>query len=174
MDQELHLKLQSFLDGELAEAEARSVSALVARDSDAAALLMELRNTRQSLRGALSPVQLPESRDFYWSKIAREIERLPLEEAPAPAVPWIARIQRWLVPLSAATAVIVLTTISLRHERSPRDLARDLVAELEVTSQDMGASTFRSQQEGISMVWLYDKADSTFTEDAPPANVEPQ
>ena len=53
----------------------------LARDREAAALLEELRNTRAALAGFEAEVRLPESREFFWSKIEREIQRL---EAPAP------------------------------------------------------------------------------------------
>ena len=51
MNYEAQLKLQSFLDGELSEGDAREVAAWVARDPQAAALLAELRHTRESVAG---------------------------------------------------------------------------------------------------------------------------
>ena len=81
MDYNAQLKLQAFLDGELPEAEASEVANWLARDREAAALLEELRNTRSALAGFEAEVRLPESREFFWSKIEREIQRL---ETPAP------------------------------------------------------------------------------------------
>ena len=43
MNEEQQLKLQAFVDGELPEAEARGVAAELARNSEATALLNELR-----------------------------------------------------------------------------------------------------------------------------------
>src|SRR6267378_6728212 len=76
MDYDAQLKLQAYLDGELPEAEAREVANWLARDREAAALHTELRNTRQALVGFEVGVELPESREFFWSKIRREIHRL--------------------------------------------------------------------------------------------------
>ena len=47
MTNEQQLKLQAFLDGELPEREAREILAWTQRDSAAAALLAELKNTRR-------------------------------------------------------------------------------------------------------------------------------
>jgi len=75
MNQEQQLKLQAFLDGELAGSEAREILAWTQRDREAAALLAELKNTRQALLKAEPPLSLSESREFFWSKIEREIQR---------------------------------------------------------------------------------------------------
>ena len=82
MDYKSQLKVQAWLDGELPEAEASEVTKWLARDREAAALQEELRNTRQALAGFEAGINLPESREFFWSKIEREIQRL---ETPAPA-----------------------------------------------------------------------------------------
>jgi len=73
MDYEVQLKIQAYLDGELPETEAREIANLLAKDKEAVALHSELRNTRQSLSGFEVGVELPESRDFFWSKIKRDI-----------------------------------------------------------------------------------------------------
>ena len=62
MKQELQLKLQAYLDGELPEGEAREVAGLLAQDAEARALLAELKNTRAALAGFEADIKLPESR----------------------------------------------------------------------------------------------------------------
>ena len=64
------LKLQSYLDGELPEAEAAEVARWLSEDQEASALLTELRQTTQAMAGFEDGVRLPESREFFWSKIA--------------------------------------------------------------------------------------------------------
>jgi len=81
MDDKAQLKLQAYLDGELPEGEARELATGLAQDQEAAALLAELRQTRDAIAGSEQVRALPESREFYWSKIQRAIERA---EAPAP------------------------------------------------------------------------------------------
>jgi hypothetical protein len=43
-----------------------------------------------------------------------------------------------------------------------------------MASDQMGALTYRSQTEGMTMVWLYDRDGSQFTDEASPGNVEPE
>src|ERR1700731_3639121 len=83
MDFEAQLKLQAFLDGELPEAEARELSDKARQDPEATALLGELRLTREAFKGFEQDIKLPESREFYWSKIQRQLE--PQEVASQPA-----------------------------------------------------------------------------------------
>ncbi len=169
MDFEAQLKLQAYLDGELPEAEAREVAKRLAQDQGAVLLLGELRNTRQALKGAEPVVQLPESREFYWSKIEREIAR---SERPQPVEqkrPFILRLQRFLVPLSGAVALAVLIGVTLLNDGGVGTLG-----ETEVANEDMGAITFRSESEGMTTVWLYNRGDSEFTDDLAPDIVEPQ
>src|SRR5215831_15711471 len=167
MDFETELKLQAFLDGELPEAEARDVAKLLAQDQEATLLLGELRNTRQALKGAEALVQLPESREFFWSKIEREIERMERPQPVQQKRPFFFRLQRFLVPVSGALAVAVFLGITLLNGNSGTALG-----ETELATDDMGAITFRSESEGITSVWLYNQGDSEFTDDPAPDSVE--
>ena len=168
MDFETEFKLQAYLDGELPEAEAREVARLLAQDQDAVLLLGELRNTRQALKGSEAFVQLPESRDFYWSKIKREIERLEQPSRVEQKRPFIFRLQRFLVPVTGALAVAVFLGITLFSNSGT------VLGETELATEDMGAITFRSESEGMTTVWLYDRADSELSDEPAPDSVEPQ
>jgi anti-sigma factor RsiW len=169
MDFETELKLQAYLDGELPEAEARDVAKLLAQDQETVLLLGELRNTRQAIKGSETIVQLPESREFYWSKIEREIERLDQPERVEQKRPFIFRLQRFLVPVSGAVAVAVFLGITLLNSGTGTALG-----ETELATEDMGAITFRSESEGMTTIWLYDRGDSELSEDPAPDSVEPQ
>ncbi len=165
MDYEFQLKLQAFLDGELSEAEASEVARRLARDQEAVALLAELRNTRQAFVGVEIGVKLPESREFFWSKIRREIEReqkLP----PTPAqVPIFGLLRRLLVPASAVALLGIVLAVVVGRNASAQ------VGEMEMLSDDMGALTYRSQSDGITMVWLYNRSDSQFTDETASGSV---
>jgi anti-sigma factor RsiW len=168
MDFDAQLKLQAYLDGELPEGEARDVAKWLAQDQEGVLLLGELRSTRQALKGAEAIVQLPESREFYWSKISREIERL---EPPRPVEqkqPFIFRLQRFLVPVTGALAVAVFLGITLFGNSGTA------LGETELATEDMGAITFRSESEGMTTVWLYDRGDSELSDEPAPDSVEPQ
>src|SRR5437667_753153 len=98
MNYDAQLKLQAYLDGELPEAEARAVANWLAQDREAVALFGELRNTRQALVGVEVGVTLPESREFFWSKIEREIRRQEQTQPLSPPVRFVTAWRRFLVP----------------------------------------------------------------------------
>ena len=83
MNREFDLKLQAYLDGELGAREARQLEARVQADPRAQALLSELRTTAGCLRGNEPEYKLPETREFYWSKIERAIESAQKTASPA-------------------------------------------------------------------------------------------
>jgi anti-sigma factor RsiW len=168
MDFDAQLKLQAYLDGELPEAEAREVAKLLAQDQEAVLLLGELRNTRQALKGAEALVQLPESREFYWSKISREIDRVEQPARVEQKRPFIFRLQRFLVPVTGALAVAVFLGITLFSNSGTA------LGETELSTDDMGAITFRSESEGMTTVWLYNRGDSELSDEPAPDSVEPQ
>ena len=149
------LKLQSYLDGELPEAEAREVAAWLARDQEAMALATELRNTHQALEGFDQASPLPESPEFYWSKIQRQIERESRPERSAPpAVPWSARLRRFLMPITGL-AVATLLLLVVTHENgsgTPETKA-------ETALEDSGAFTYHDSTAGATLVWLSYPAD---------------
>ena len=144
MNQDQQLKLQAFLDGELPEKEAQEVSAWVAQDAEATALLKELRNTRQALKQSEPRLQLPESREFFWSKIQREIERS--EPRPAPVKPSLLQtLRRLLIPAGAIAALIAVALLSMpRGNGSPSEMA---VADSE-------AFTYQDFDNGTTLVWV--------------------
>ncbi len=150
MEQEQQLRLQAYLDGELPEAEARAVAEWLSRDGEAMALASELRQTTEALGGFEEGIRLPESREFYWSKIQRQIQR---EDAPAPSpvtvVSWTARLRRMLMPASGL-AVAALLLLVVTHEGVP-GLADNSA---ETALQDSGAFTYHDDSARATLVWL--------------------
>src|SRR5687768_2283477 len=70
------IKLQAYLDGELTDREARQIAGSIENDAEARALFDELQQTTTLLKANEPELPLPESREFYWGKIERDIERL--------------------------------------------------------------------------------------------------
>jgi anti-sigma factor RsiW len=150
MNYEAQLKLQSFLDGELSEGDAREVAAWVARDPQAAGLLAELRHTRESVAGFEKDVRLPESREFYWSKIQREIARLePSGAKEAPAFSLWAYLRRLAVPATALALVAIAGFVANRGLNGGGGVG---VTEFSVS--DAEALTYRDYSAGTTLVWL--------------------
>ncbi len=150
------LKLQAYLDGELPEAEARRISDLLARDPEAAALLAELRQTSEAVAAFEQEVRLPESREFYWSKIQREIQRQAQPEPDPEIVPaWLAALRRVLMPVTAI-AMVALITVMVGKQSSSQGS--------ETALRDAGALTYHDFEKGATLVWLSYPADNDFAD----------
>jgi len=155
MDYETQLKLQAYLDGELPEADSREMAKLLAQDQEAVLLLAELRNTRQALVAGEPQLSHPESREFFWSKIEREIQSQAPRPAPQPAS-WLASWRRFLVPAGAVAGVVVVLLLSLVG--SP-------VGHMKTAVADSGAFTYRDYNSGATLVWLSYPAENEFADD---------
>jgi anti-sigma factor RsiW len=162
MNADLELKLQAYLDGELPAGEVKAVEALLAQDAGARDLLAELTNTRAALTGHEAGIKLPESREFYWSKIQRELQR---QEA-SPAAPVAAEVsvfawlRRLLVPAGAVATVILAVMLV-----PPPGGGRSLVTG--ATETDFAADesfTYRDYASGTTLVWLSYPAENEFAE----------
>jgi len=154
MKHELELKVQAWLDGELPDHEARRMGEMIARDSEAAALAAELGCIRQAMFRQEAPVPLAESREFYWSKIQRQIEREATVRGPE-GVPWYARLHRYMGPLVGAAALACLLVLAIGRNGSP---AFD---EISSTGDGMEAVTFHDQSAQMTVVWLQDSSAAT-------------
>ncbi|HEY6166540.1 MAG TPA: hypothetical protein VI454_00780 [Verrucomicrobiae bacterium] len=141
------LKLQAYADGELSPREAAKVAALIERDGEARALFTELKRTKDLLAANEPEILLPESREFHWSKIAREIERH--ESRPA-MVRRFASPAWWLKYFSpvAATALIAAMVIIYPNITDNESDAQTAPA------PETSSVVFRSQSEGMTVVWL--------------------
>jgi anti-sigma factor RsiW len=150
MKHNLELKVQAWLDGQLSASEAGRIAGLVARDPEAAALAAQLGAVRQAMSRAESPAALPDSREFYWSKIQRQIEREAAAPRPA-ALPWYASWRRFMAPLTgvAVLGCALLLTVHLAY--SPT------FDEISSIGEGTEAVTFRDQSAQMTIVWLQDK-----------------
>ncbi len=156
MREEEQLKLQAYLDGELPASEAQKVADRLARDAEATALVTELRQTRSAVAGFDKEIRLPESREFYWSKIQREIERQEKPSSqPEAAFSWILLFRRALVPV---TAVAMVALLAVFLGRQPADMGS------ETSLHDAGAFTYHDYERGATLVWLSYPADNEFAD----------
>jgi len=160
ISKDLSLKLQAQLDGELPPAEAAEVARLVAANPEAAALQRELSATREVLKGSELTVPVPETREFYWSKIARGIEQAEREPVRSTRIsPWAWLTQR-LVPLTVVVLVAGLLTVAKFNGMwitSGQRMA--LLHEIETPVEDTGVLEFHDAKTGITVVWLDHEID---------------
>ena len=144
------IKLQAQLDGELTGREAQEIAAFLENDAEARALFAELQQTRSMLTGNEPELRLPESREFYWSKIEREIERLELAPAPASAPAWLAFLRRYLRAISGtavAAALVMFAAVQM-------NLTGDLFEEIDNPLDDTSSFSFRSESQQMTLVWI--------------------
>lgn len=155
MKQDLQLKIQAFVDGELPENEAGEVASLAAREAEVNDLIRELRFTRGAIKGHLEGLRLPETREFFWSKIEREILALTPEEEPAYDVSWFVRLKRVLAPAVAVALLAIGGWVAVNWSSNG---SRDV--EVQAALADSGAVTYRDQDAGMTVVWFsYPPAD---------------
>ncbi len=169
MDYKAQLKLQAWLDGELSGAEASEVAEQVTRDREAAALVEELRTTREALADFETSIQLPEARAFFWSKVERAIQRVEAPAGRSASEPYWLLLRRWLVPASAV-AVAVVAGLMLTQPGAPS--YRTAGAEVETALADTEAFTYRDDSAGTTLVWLSYPADSEVEDNDETGTVE--
>jgi anti-sigma factor RsiW len=150
-DFDSQLKLQAYLDGELPSTDAQRVEQSLAQEPEARALIEELKATRSALAGFETGVPLPESRDFYWSKIQREIQRQSRAETAARTLPWAARLRQILLPAGGLAVLLVAALAALIPLGSPTAWQGPV---LEATVSDPAAFTYRDYASGTTLVWL--------------------
>ena len=154
-ENEIQLKVQALVDGELTGREAEALQQRINDD----AKLQHLHATLTQMRGLIAdselPRPLPESMDFYWNKIAETIEHeKPAGERAAPPTPASRWLLRWLTPLVGVSAVVLLLT--LQQPTAP-DLGIMLSGdhELELSSDEIDVMTYNSDDDSISICLLY-------------------
>jgi anti-sigma factor RsiW len=151
IDLETKLKLQAYVDHELSDREARDISARLDRDAEARALCAELTQLRTLVAAHELEVRLPESREFYWSKIQREILRSAAQGVRSNPVrqPWWTRL---LAPAAGLTVLLVTALVFIRPHTAASRLS--LLHEIESPREDTSTISFHSQSAGMTVVWV--------------------
>jgi anti-sigma factor RsiW len=153
MKTETELKLQAHLDGELNPAEILEVESLLAGDVAARDLLAELALVKKCMTGNEPEARVPESREFYWSKIQREIER---SSNSAPVRPgWLQLLHSRLLWSTGALAGIALAALFLFDGRGLSSYSQP--EEVSNLNEEMNSISFRSEAHQMSVVYLFDR-----------------
>ena len=161
MDYQAQLKLQAFLDGELSPSEAAETAQWLERDAEAAALAAELRQTRGALQGFETGIRLPETREFFWSKIERDIERAEAAPPEPSRVPFFIRLRQFLMP-AAAVALVTIAGLFVARQEGASLLPG---ADIETSLADAGAFTYRDYNAGTTLVWLSYPAENELADE---------
>ena len=153
-ENEIQLKIQSLVDGELTGREAKEWRSRLETDAGLKELDARLTAMRGLMTGAELPRTLPESGDFHWSQISKAIER---EERQAKRLARPAsgakRLLRWMVPMAGAACLLLLLTL---QQTTQPELGISLGSdhELELSIDDLDVMTFNTGDDAMSVVWL--------------------
>jgi len=161
MKHELELRLQAWVDGEMSEREAARIATWVARDAEAGELAAHLRAVRKLVVDNEPVLPLPETRQFYWSQIERQIQREAPDSEPAP-ISWLARWRQLMISVGGATALACVLILAVNQ------IHRPTFDEISATDLGMEAVTFHDQSAQMTVVWLQDSSQASAT--AQPAN----
>ena len=111
MNQEEQLKVQAWLDSELAPQESARISDLINSDMEAKELAEELTAAQTALKIGENKLKIEDSREFYWNQISRQIEAdCPVLEKDNHilASGGTGLTLRWLVPVGSLVAISAL------------------------------------------------------------------
>ncbi len=162
-------KLQAWVDGEVTQTEAREIGAWVETDPGAQALRNNLLAFSRLLRDNEPTHAVPESREFYWSRIRQGIEAAEHAGAvaSAPAAKPLASLRwlAWLLPVGAAALAAFLVFDPATPTSPPNPLARAASEghadgpamtdhEVDGPCTEVTLMTFYSSQDTTTVVWL--------------------
>ena len=168
MKKDLQLKVQSWVDGELPEREARQVGERLAHDAEASALAAELGSVKQAMLRNEAGVTLGDSRDFYWSKIERQIQREAGRNRVHAPAPWYARWRRFMAPAFGVAALACVMMVAIRQAAPPS------YDEISATIDGMEAVTFHDQSSQTTIVWLQDNTQAPVDQKPVQQSAQPQ
>jgi anti-sigma factor RsiW len=166
MNSDLQLKVQAYLDNELTPGEARQIASLLTSDVEARDLYQELKKTKEILVQNEPVLRLRDSRDFYWSRIQREIDSAERISERRPSPWWL----RLMAPVAGAVALFAILLSVVGPDRTvtretasvaPRiEEPRGPLHQGEIMTSEMSAITFRSETEGVTVVWMTSDAEA--------------
>ena len=156
MNQDLELKMQAWLDGELPPSEATLLSQALASNVEAQQLLSELKAVKTAMASNELEVKVPETREFYWSQIHRRIAHEEARQAVAPArKSFILRWRKVLFPLAGVVAALAVVLVTNKPNVPNYDLVQTTY-----TSSEIESMTFQDHASGMTVVWLQQRNGS--------------
>lgn len=152
MDERELLRIQAYLDHELSPADCERVAEWLAGNEEGRALYEELRQTRALVTSNEIERTVPESREFYWSKIQRQIQ---LETAEQPQRPfrWTHGWLRFALSASGVAALIACVFAFFGFGIGNGNVA-PWHQEIDSPHLEVNAITFHSEEAGLTVVWI--------------------
>lgn len=156
MKQEDPLKIQAWLDGELAPQESARIADLIDRDLEARELANDLRAVKKALEIGENKAVLDDTREFYWSQVERQIEaEEPISDSVQPelATGTLGNVLRWLIPVGslAAISALMLNFGAINNMPDPGDSIKGGGVSGPITTPPTEPSSGFSENPGTSM-----------------------
>jgi hypothetical protein len=111
-------------------------------------LFAELQQTKSLLAENEPEFRLPESREFFWSKIEREISR-PEATVAVTAPTWMMFVRRHFAALSTSGVAAALVLLLTVNWMSPA-----MFEEIDNPLDDSDSFSFRSESQQMTLVWI--------------------
>lgn len=163
MNDDTQLKLMAYVDGELPANEVAAIEAMLKTDQAAADLVGELRWATEAISGNEMEIKVPESREFYWSKISKAIE---FEEKQAERVAQATPSQKWwyklLMPVAGMAAVVLAFTFVNPGQQGAAegDAFQGAAPVLEDGASDMNVYEYYDEREKMNVIWVTPGAET--------------
>ena len=153
-ENEIQLKIQALVDGELTGREAEELLGRLETDAGLKEIYERLTAVRELMAGAELPRTLPESGDFHWSQISKAIEfderQANHMARPASGANWLLR---WVFPIAGIACLMLLLTLQ-QTENPNLGISLGSNHELELSIDDLDVMTFNTEDDDMSVVWL--------------------
>ena len=153
-ENEIQLKIQALVDGELTGREAEELLGRLETDAGLKEIYKRLTAVRELMAGAELPRTLPESGDFHWSQISKAIEfderQANHMARPASGANWLLR---WVFPIAGIACLMLLLTLQ-QTENLNLGISLGSNHELELSIDDLDVMTFNTGDDDMSVVWL--------------------
>lgn len=152
------LAIQAEVDGQLESQQRFEVQALIAANGAAGVFRDSIAGTRAVIRRGEPTRVVPGNRDFYWSKIRRQIESAGRTDESAEKMKSVtapdgrgALWSRWIgwgLPALGAAAVVLVMM------RSDDRTDAENVALIEGSQLEASGQVFRSEHDGVTIHWI--------------------
>jgi hypothetical protein len=163
MNEQLAMRIQAYLDGELSKKASDHLFAEIRNDSEAEVLFNELQAEHKLLSDLEEPeISLPVAHIYFWQGIAKGIEpeiKRNIPEHKLIKLFFRPRWLSWLIPVGAACLVVlavqqVFFGVRLPLVQNPSPRHAPSFHEVDSRQQHAGFISFRSESEGVSVVWI--------------------
>ena len=154
MDTQRAIRIQSYLDNALPSEQRREVEAWLSRDPEARTLHERLSQLKGLVAANEPEPKLPETREFYWAQLKRQIAAAePPRAEHQPTWSILRRFKFSLLPIAVAI-VIVAGILWAPRPTSNRADSAEVRQELANVLDDDNTISFYSPEAKMTVVWV--------------------